>query len=186
LQFPIPSATRCYKLGQALRRAIHSYPEDISVTIVATGGLSHQVHGERAGFNNTAWDQRFMELIENDPVALTELTLADYPRLGGLKGAEVIMWLVMRGALSANVRKVHLSYYLPTMRGLATAVYERYRRKIHEQLVGIGDLPGTYPSTVDVSVRAYRLNDLLHRLIEPQKAFPGGTGSDVRRKRPHG
>ena len=53
LQFPIPSARRCYKLGQSLRRAIESYPEDLKVAIVATGGLSHQVHGERAGFNNT-------------------------------------------------------------------------------------------------------------------------------------
>ena len=69
LQFPIPSARRCYKLGQALRRAIESYPEDLKVAIVATGGLSHQVHGERAGFNNTAWDMQFLDLIENDPGA---------------------------------------------------------------------------------------------------------------------
>ena len=55
---PVPSARRCYRLGQALRRAIESYPEDLRVAIVATGGLSHQVHGERAGFNNTAWDAR--------------------------------------------------------------------------------------------------------------------------------
>ena len=67
LQFPIPSARRCYKLGQSLRRAIESYPEDLKVAIVATGGLSHQVHGERAGFNNTPWDMQFLELIEKDP-----------------------------------------------------------------------------------------------------------------------
>ncbi|MEY4426231.1 MAG: hypothetical protein RL535_529, partial [Pseudomonadota bacterium] len=64
LQFPVPSAKRCYKLGQALRRAIESYPEDTRVAIVATGGLSHQVHGERAGFNNPAWDAQFLDLIE--------------------------------------------------------------------------------------------------------------------------
>jgi gallate dioxygenase len=57
--------------GQALRRAIESYPEDISVAIVATGGVSHQVHGERAGFNNTAWDAQFLDLVENDPVRIT-------------------------------------------------------------------------------------------------------------------
>lgn len=39
LQFPIPSALRCYKLGLALRRAIESYPEDLKVAIVATGGF---------------------------------------------------------------------------------------------------------------------------------------------------
>jgi hypothetical protein len=32
---PVPSARRCYRLGQALRRAIESFPEDINVAIVA-------------------------------------------------------------------------------------------------------------------------------------------------------
>ena len=70
LQFPIPTARRCYKLGQSLRKAIESYPEDLKVAIVATGGLSHQVHGERAGFNNPEWDDEFMDLLENDPERL--------------------------------------------------------------------------------------------------------------------
>jgi gallate dioxygenase len=179
LLFPIPTAARCYRLGQSLRRAIESFPEDLSVAIVATGGLSHQVHGERAGFNNTAWDLQFLELIEKDPVKLTELTHADYARLGGLEGAEVIMWLIMRGALSANVKKVHQSYYLPTMTGLATAIYENeaveamadtahaYRDHMRHQLAGIQSLEGTYPFTLQTSVKAYRLNKFLHALTEP-------------------
>lgn len=179
LQFPLPSARRCYKLGQALRRAIESYPEDLGVVIVATGGLSHQVHGERAGFNNTTWDTQFLELIEKDPERLTELTHADYARLGGLEGAEVIMWLVMRGALSAQVKKIHQTYYLPTMTGLATAIYEdqavpvpvdsqeKYRQRIQHQTAGIEALSGTYPFTLAHSVKAYRVNKFLHRLIEP-------------------
>ena len=100
----MPCAARCFKLGQALRTAIESYPEDLTVAMVATGGLSHQVHGERSGFNNTPWDRKFLDLMENDPVALTRMTHADYARLGGMEGAEMVMWLVMRGALSANVR----------------------------------------------------------------------------------
>lgn len=182
VQFPLPTARRCYKLGQALRRAIESYEEDLGVVIVATGGLSHQVHGERAGFNNTEWDARFLGLIEKDPVRLTELTHADYARLGGLESAEVIMWLVMRGALSAQVNKIHQSYYLPTMTGLATAIYEdqsvaappvpldaakTYRQHIQRQTAGIEELPGTYPFTLERSVRAYRLNKFLHELIHP-------------------
>ena len=71
LQFPVPSARRCYKLGQALRRAIESYPEDLKVVVVATGGLSHQVHGERAGFNNPYWDARFLDLIDQDQAQVT-------------------------------------------------------------------------------------------------------------------
>ncbi|HKX31725.1 MAG TPA: gallate dioxygenase [Blastocatellia bacterium] len=179
VQFPMPTARRCYHLGRALRRAIESYEEDLKVVIVATGGLSHQVHGERAGFNNTEWDALFLELIEKDPVRLTELTHADYARLGGLESAEVIMWLVMRGALSAQVGKVHQSYYLPTMTGLATAIYEDqsvatqidsgkiYRQQIRRQTAGIEELTGTYLFTLERSVRAYRLNKFLHELIHP-------------------
>jgi gallate dioxygenase len=178
LQFPIPSAKRCYKLGQSLRRAIESYPEDLKVVLVATGGLSHQVHGERCGFNNTPWDLQFLELIEKDPVRLTEMTHADYAELGGLEGAEVIMWLVMRGALSASIRKVHQSYYLPSMTGIATAVYENeaappitpdaaYLAHIHHQLAGIERLHGSYPFTLARSVKGYRLNKFLHRLTDP-------------------
>ena len=124
LQFPIPSARRCWRLGHALRRAIESYPDDIGVAIVATGGLSHQVHGERAGFNNTAWDAEFLDLFERDPEQLAAMTHAQYATLGGLEGAEVIMWLVMRGAMAARVRCLHRTYYLPSMAGIATAIYE--------------------------------------------------------------
>ncbi len=181
LQFPIPSAARCYKLGQSLRKAIESYPEDLKVALVATGGLSHQVHGERAGFNNTTWDEQFLDLIENDPETLTRMTQADYARLGGMEGAEVIMWLVMRGALSANIKRVHRSYYLPSMTGIATAVYENqaieamadiqsdYRRHIGHQLAGAEALTGTYPFTLARSVKGFRINSFLHDLTDPAK-----------------
>ncbi len=178
LEFPIPSARRCYKLGQSLRKAIESYPEDLKVVLVATGGLSHQVHGERCGFNNTEWDLQFLDLIENDPERLTEMTHAEFAALGGLEGAEVIMWLVMRGALSPKIRKLHQSYYLPSMTGIATAIYEdqassapvpdpEYLAHIHHQLAGIEKLQGTYPFTLARSVKGYRLNKFLHALIDP-------------------
>jgi gallate dioxygenase len=179
LQFPIPSARRCFKLGQALRRAVESFPEDLKVAIVGTGGLSHQVHGERAGFNNTPWDLEFLELLEKDPEQLTHLTIAEYARRGGLEGAEVIMWLVMRGALAKRVRKLHQSYYLPSMTPIATLIFEdeagqhdevtpaAQREKIGREWQGIEDLPGTYPFTLDRSVKAYRLNLFLHGLIRP-------------------
>jgi gallate dioxygenase len=179
LQFPIPSARRCYKLGQSLRRAIESFPEDLKVVLVATGGLSHQVHGERCGFNNSDWDLQFLDLIEKDPVRLTEMTHAQFAALGGMEGAEVIMWIVMRGALSANVRKLHQGYYLPSMTGIATAIYENeaaapapdpaYLAHIHHQLAGIEQLEGTYPFTLERSVKGYRLNKFLHGLTDPAR-----------------
>jgi gallate dioxygenase len=179
LEFPIPTARRCFKLGQSLRRAIESYPEDLKVAIVATGGLSHQVHGERAGFNNTPWDMEFLDLLEKDPEKLTQITIAEYAERGGFEGSEVIMWLIMRGALSQKVKKLHQTYYLPSMTPIAAVIYEndseepqtesaeQYRVRISRELAGIEKLPGTYPFTLERSVRNYRLNDFLHHLIEP-------------------
>lgn len=179
LQFPIPSAARCYKLGQALKRAIESYPEDISVAVVATGGLSHQVHGERAGFNNTEWDHEFLDLITNDPHQLTSITHAEYAKRGGLEGAEIIMWLIMRGALSEQVNQVHSSYYLPSMTGIATLILENisspdqhsideHRKHMAHQLAGAESLKGTYPFTLNTSLKAYRLNKYLHNMIHAE------------------
>ncbi len=181
LQFPIPTARRCWRLGQALRRAIESYPEPLRVALVATGGLSHQVHGERAGFNNTAWDRQFLDLFEQDPERLAAMTHAEYAELGGVEGSEVMGWLVMRGALSAQVRCLHRSYYLPSMTGIATAIYENHstppapaearRREARntEQLAGVERLAGSYPFTLQRSVQAYRLNHFLHQMVEPAR-----------------
>ncbi|MBF0325910.1 MAG: gallate dioxygenase [Alphaproteobacteria bacterium] len=179
LQLPVPSAKRCWKLGKALRRAVESYPEDLKVAVIATGGLSHQVHGARAGFTNQEWDHQFLDLFEKDPEALTRLTIADLAELGGVEGAEVIMWLIMRGALSAGIKKLHQSYYLPSMTGIAIAVYENQdqtlpkdkeaeqRAHIGHQLAGAEQIAGIHPFTLATSVRAYRLNKFLHRMIEP-------------------
>jgi gallate dioxygenase len=144
------------------------------------------VHGERAGFNNPAWDQRFLDLFEHDPEQLADMTIAEYAELGGFEGAEVIMWLTMRGALSANVECKHRSYYLPSMTGIATAIYEgtdspnpaaveRQRRHVANELRGVERLEGTYPFTLERSVKAFRINDYLHRMVEPshRQAFLG-------------
>ncbi len=121
---PVPTPLRFYKMGLALRKAILSYPEDIKVAIVGTGGLSHQVHGERCGFNNTPWDMEFLERLEKDPEGLTKITVAEYARLGGMEGAEVVMWLMMRAALSKKVTKTHQTYYLPSMTPIASVIFE--------------------------------------------------------------
>jgi gallate dioxygenase len=203
LLIPGPTATRCYKLGKSLRKAIESYPENLKVAIVATGGLSHQVHGERAGFNNTKWDMEFLDLLEKDPEKLTSITAAEYARRGGWEGGEVIMWLVMRGAMAPKVRKLHQSYYLPSMTAIGTAIYEddvavtadetseAYLKRIHRQTDGAETIEGTYPFTIETSVRAYRLNRFLHDLIipehrrkflsDPEKAFEEAGLTDAER-----
>jgi hypothetical protein len=125
LQYPLPTAARCFKLGQAVRRAIESYPEDLSVVVVGTGGLSHQISGERAGYTNEEWDKEFLRLIVDQPEKLTSMRHADFTRLGGAESVEVIMWLAMRGALDDKVTCVHQNSYLATTTNMAVAIYEQ-------------------------------------------------------------
>jgi gallate dioxygenase len=179
LQLPVPSARRMWKLGKTLRLAIESYPEDLNVAVMATGGLSHQVHGERAGFLNEAWDDEFLELLETSPETLVNMRIADYAARGGMEGAEVIMWLIMRGALSERVRLVHKRTYAPSVTNIATLVFEdlgdepdplavqAYRSHIGRELEGAASLPGTYPFTHACSHANLRLNRFLHDLVRP-------------------
>jgi gallate dioxygenase len=140
------------------------------------------VHGERCGFNNTSWDHEVLDLFEKDPEVLLNMTQADFARLGGLESAEIVMWMVMRGAMPARLNCVHREYYLPSMTGIAVALYESevaadpalnaranelHREHIRHQTKGADELPGTYPFTLQRSVEGYRINSYLHQLIEP-------------------
>jgi gallate dioxygenase len=124
LQFPVPSPRRLFRLGQALRRAVHSYRDDFDVVVLGTGGLSHQLHGERFGYRNNSWDMEFLDRLQNDPASLAALRLQDYIEHGGVEGAEVIMWLAMRGALSDTVRCLFRNHHGPLHTGFAQVIYE--------------------------------------------------------------
>jgi protocatechuate 4,5-dioxygenase, beta chain len=125
VQFPQPSAARCFKLGKALRRAIESYDEDLRVVVFGTGGLSHQLQGERAGFINKEFDLMCMEKIVDDPESLTRYSTAELVELSGTEGVELIMWLAMRGAMGEKVSKVHSHYHAPISNtGAAVMVLE--------------------------------------------------------------
>lgn len=112
-QFPPPSGDRCWRLGEALRRAVESFPEDLDVQVWGTGGMSHQLQGARAGLINAEFDKAFLEKLANAPNALRQLTHYDYLREAGSEGIELIMWLIMRGALGPDVVERHRFYHVP-------------------------------------------------------------------------
>ncbi|MFF0501820.1 class III extradiol dioxygenase subunit beta [Nocardia aobensis] len=113
IQYPQPTAARCLALGRALGRAIRTFPQDIRVAVFGTGGMSHQLAGARAGLINTPFDRMFLDAIETDPASLANLNREDYIREAGTEGIELIMWLVMRGALGDRIRRVHDAYHVP-------------------------------------------------------------------------
>ncbi|MFL6693664.1 MAG: class III extradiol dioxygenase family protein [Ramlibacter sp.] len=124
LQHPLPTARRCYRLGQAIRRAVESYPKDITVAIIGTGGMSHQLTGPAFGAMDPANDLDFLDRIENDPESLAGLTHQVLMEKFGVEGIELIMWLVMRGALSGAARRVHRNYYAPMTTGMGLVTLE--------------------------------------------------------------
>ena len=119
VQYPVPSGQRCYKLGQAIRRAVESFDEDLNVHIWGTGGMSHQLQGPRAGLINRTFDNAFLDKLIADPAAVAVIPHIDYVREAGSEGIELVMWLIARGAMKdvaenpSPVRLRHRFYHVP-------------------------------------------------------------------------
>jgi protocatechuate 4,5-dioxygenase beta chain len=111
--YPPPSGRRCYELGKALRRAVESFDEDLNVQIWGTGGMSHQLQGPRAGLINREWDNRWLDRLIDDPDGLSRMPHIEYVREAGSEGIELVMWLIMRGALDPKVEVRHRFYHVP-------------------------------------------------------------------------
>ncbi|MGB5758506.1 MAG: class III extradiol dioxygenase subunit beta [Acidimicrobiales bacterium] len=114
IQYPAPSGKRCFELGKAIRRAVEAYPGNERVVVFGTGGMSHQLQGERAGLVNTEFDLAFLDRLVTDPETQARVGHTEYLREAGSEGIELVMWLVMRGALSPRVAEVYRSHHVPT------------------------------------------------------------------------
>ena len=111
--YPPPSGNRCWALGEAIARAVESFPEDLNVQVWGTGGMSHQLQGPRAGLVNKEFDTAFMEDITKNPDRLRHMPHIEYLREAGSEGIELVMWLIMRGALGEKVKETHRFYHIP-------------------------------------------------------------------------
>ena len=119
VQYPVPSGQRCFNLGQAIRKAVESYDEDLNVHIWGTGGMSHQLQGARAGLINRDWDNAWLDQMIANPTACAATPHIDYVREAGSEGVELVMWLIARGAMQdvagspGAVRVRHRFYHVP-------------------------------------------------------------------------
>lgn len=111
--YPPPSGNRCWALGEAIARAVASFPEDLNVHVWGTGGMSHQLQGPRAGLINQEWDNRFLDRMVGDTQELRHIPHIEYLRETGSEGIELVMWLIMRGALGRETRALHRHYHVP-------------------------------------------------------------------------
>lgn len=113
VQHPLPSAARCLKFGQAIGRAIANVPGDTRVVVISTGGLSHQLDGERAGMINPEFDEICLNSLVNEPEKLTRYSTRDLVELSGTQGVEILNWIVGRGILGREAREIHRNYHIP-------------------------------------------------------------------------
>jgi len=113
VQYPPPTGNRCYQLGKAIRKAVESFASDERIVIMGTGGMSHQLQGPRAGFINKAFDKDFLDGLTKDPEGLAKISHLTYVEEAGSEGIELVMWLIMRGALDASVKEIHRHYHVP-------------------------------------------------------------------------
>ncbi len=118
VQYPVPSGRRCYRLGQAIRRAVESFDRPLRVQVWGTGGMSHQLQGPRAGLINREFDLDFLDRLVADPEALSAMPHVDYVREAGSEGIELVMWLIARGAMDDAAggkppRVAHRFYHVP-------------------------------------------------------------------------
>jgi len=111
--YPPPSGRRCYLLGKSIRKAIHSFDEDLKVQVWGTGGMSHQLQGPRAGLINQDFDKKFLDQLVDNADELANIPHIDYLRDAGSEGIELVMWLIMRGALDDKVKEIHRHYHVP-------------------------------------------------------------------------
>ncbi len=113
VQYPPPTGNRCFNLGQAIRKAVESFDQDLNVVILGTGGMSHQLQGERAGLINPEFDTAFLNDLTTDPQRLINLSHTEYLRESGSEGIELVMWMIMRGALGDGAKEVYRHYHVP-------------------------------------------------------------------------
>jgi hypothetical protein len=113
VQYPPPTGHRCYMLGKAIRRAVESFDRPLRVAIFGTGGMSHQLQGPRAGLINKEFDNRFLDLLVHDPETAVRIPHIEYVREAGSEGIELVMWLIMRGALADDAKEVYRFYHVP-------------------------------------------------------------------------
>ena len=111
--YPPPSGNRCYQLGKAIRKAIESFDDDLKVQVWGTGGMSHQLQGPRAGLINSDFDAKFLDRLIKDPAELAQMPHIEYMREAGSEGIELVMWLIMRGAMGDKVDEIHRHYHVP-------------------------------------------------------------------------
>lgn len=111
LEPPLPSIRRCLAWGRLLREAIASYPEDLRVVALGTGGLSHSIGEPTMGEIDEPFDHACIELFRNASDAELAASIEERLKSTGNGGHEVRNWVIVHAA--AGGRGFDLIDYTP-------------------------------------------------------------------------
>jgi protocatechuate 4,5-dioxygenase beta chain len=75
--------------------------------------MSHQLQGARAGLINREFDTAYLDNLTADPGLLRKMPHIEYLRESGSEGIELVMWLIMRGAMGHNAEELYRFYHVP-------------------------------------------------------------------------
>lgn len=112
---PLPSAARCYALGQAVGRAIEAWPESLRVVVMGSGSFSLEVGGPRMapgrsdGVPDPDWAMRVIKLLEQQQIEtlIKEATPRQLFKAGNV-GGELLNWIAMLGAIG-NRKPIYIA-----------------------------------------------------------------------------
>ncbi|MEX2455091.1 MAG: hypothetical protein WD470_10325 [Rhodospirillaceae bacterium] len=111
VQEPFPTPKRCLAWGRMIREAVESYPGDLRVVVLGTGGLSHSIGETTMGWIDEPFDHACIDLFKtasNDRIA------AELDRMlavTGNGGAELRSWCIAHAA--AGGKGFDLIDYIP-------------------------------------------------------------------------
>jgi aromatic ring-opening dioxygenase catalytic subunit (LigB family) len=107
---PLPTARRCFALGEAVRAAIESWPQQLRVAVIGSGSFSLEIGGPKippgnraAGTPDPQWSQHVQDLLAQVRIddLIAESTTARMLQAGNI-GGELLNWIAMLGVIGAR------------------------------------------------------------------------------------
>jgi aromatic ring-opening dioxygenase catalytic subunit (LigB family) len=98
LQDPMPTIERSIQLGRMIAAAIASYPADVRVAVLGTGGLSHSIGEPTMGDVDENFDRIALDALRGHDDAVVAATISGALEHAGNGSHEVRCWAVAHGS----------------------------------------------------------------------------------------
>tara|TARA_Y100000588_G_scaffold230776_1_gene244532 strand:+ start:288 stop:1121 length:834 start_codon:yes stop_codon:yes gene_type:complete len=108
---PFPTPKRCIAWGHMIREAIETFPDDIRVAVLGTGGLSHSIGEPTMGWIDEVFDRNCIELFKTASDEILCQELGHFLKETGNGGAELRSWSIAHAV--AGGRGFDLIDYTP-------------------------------------------------------------------------